>query len=164
MLSAREAAVCREPSWVAHCHNTRVQPGCRCVSGRRDNQATYKRLIPMTIDRILAKRFRALEHHVANPAFSLEASLAFGYCRCLRLSVRSCVRPSVPRPRACLRDNLSSVQARITKFGTEVQNTLVKIPFVWGSLTLNLKVKFNLNIKIYPILCLSTRQVATHWS
>ena len=39
--------------------------------------------------------------------------LAFGYYRCLRLSVRLCVRLS----RACPRDNSSPVQARITKFG-----------------------------------------------
>ena len=38
--------------------------------------------------------------------------LAFGYCRCLRLSVRQSVRHQV-----CPRDNSSPVQARITKFG-----------------------------------------------
>ena len=52
--------------------------------------------------------------------------LAFGYCRCLRLSV--CVR----QPSACPRDNLSPIQSRITKFGPEVQNNLVKIPIVFG--------------------------------
>ena len=41
--------------------------------------------------------------------------LAFGYCRCLRLSV--CVSVRVRQPSACPRDNSSSVQARITKFG-----------------------------------------------
>ena len=41
--------------------------------------------------------------------------LAFGYCRCLRLSV--CVSVRVRQPPACPRDNSSSVQARITKFG-----------------------------------------------
>ena len=33
---------------------------------------------------------------------------------------------------ACLRDNISPVQARATKFGPEVLNTLVKIPVVLG--------------------------------
>ena len=33
---------------------------------------------------------------------------------------------------ACLRDNSSPVQARATKFGPEVLNTLVKIPVVLG--------------------------------
>ena len=86
--------------------------------------------------------------------------LAFGYCRCLRLSVCVCVRPCVnheivrdithhpfqlgspnldhgcKRPWlrslfwACSRDNSSPVQVRTTKFGPEVQNTLVKIPIV----------------------------------
>ena len=41
--------------------------------------------------------------------------LAIGYCRCLRLSV--CVSVRVRQPSACPRDNSSSVQARITKFG-----------------------------------------------
>ena len=44
--------------------------------------------------------------------------------------------------------NSSPIQARITKFGSEVQNTLVKIPIVFlggtmGGLTFNFKVKFN---------------------
>ena len=41
--------------------------------------------------------------------------LAFGYCRCLRLSV--CVSVCVGQPLACPRDNSWPVSARITKFG-----------------------------------------------
>ena len=41
------------------------------------------------------------------------------------------VRPSV-RHQVCPRDNSSPVQARITKFGPKMQNTLVKVPFVLG--------------------------------
>ena len=41
--------------------------------------------------------------------------LAFGYCRCLRLSV--CVSVCVRQPLACPRDNSWPVSARITKFG-----------------------------------------------
>ena len=48
-------------------------------------------------------------HHYPRPV------LAFGYCRCLRLSV--CVCPSVCQSRACPRDNSWPVSARITKFG-----------------------------------------------
>ena len=48
-------------------------------------------------------------------AFYPRPVLAFGYCRCLRLSV--CVFVRVRQPSACPRDNSSSVQARITKFG-----------------------------------------------
>ena len=51
-------------------------------------------------------------------------NVASGYCRCLCLCV--CVYQSL----ACLHDNSSPVQARITKFGPEKQNTLVKIPIV----------------------------------
>ena len=50
--------------------------------------------------------------------------LASGYCRCLCV----CVYQSL----ACPHDNSSPVQARITKFGPEKQNTLVKIPIVLG--------------------------------
>ena len=55
--------------------------------------------------------------------------LAFGYCRCLRLCV--CVRVclSVCQSRVCPRDNSSPVQARI-KFGTQMQNSLVKVPII----------------------------------
>ena len=57
--------------------------------------------------------------------------LAFGYCRCLRLCV--CVCLSVCQSRVCPRDNSSPVQARITKFGAQMQNTLVKVLIVlWG--------------------------------
>ena len=51
--------------------------------------------------------------------------LASGYCRCLCLCV--CIKSL-----ACPHDNSSPVQAKITKFGPEKQNTLVKIPIVFG--------------------------------
>ena len=61
--------------------------------------------------------------------------LAFGYCRCLRLcvcvSVCSCVRVCVCQSRACPHDNSPLVQARITKFGTKLQNILVQVPIVF---------------------------------
>ena len=57
--------------------------------------------------------------------------LAFGYCRCLRLCV--CVCLYVCQSRVCQRDNSSPVQARIIKFGAQMQTTLVKVPVVlWG--------------------------------
>ena len=49
--------------------------------------------------------------------------LASGYCRCPCPSVRHQV---------CPRDNSSPVQARITKFGPKMQNTLVKVLIVLG--------------------------------
>ena len=65
--------------------------------------------------------------------------LAFRYCRCLHLCV--CVSLCVNHL-LVLHDYSGPVQTRITKFGPEVQNTLVTIP-----LTLTLKVKFNLNFE-----------------
>ena len=51
-------------------------------------------------------------------------------CVCVCVCVCLCVRQSW----ACPSDNSSTVQARITKFGPEKQNTLVKIPIVfWGN-------------------------------
>ena len=50
--------------------------------------------------------------------------LAYGYCRCLCLSVCVSVRQSL----ACPRDNSGPVQARITKFGPKIQNSLIKVP------------------------------------
>ena len=58
--------------------------------------------------------------------------LAFGYCHRLRLCVCPCVRVSVYQSLACPRDNSSAVHARITKFGWETQNTLVKMPIIFG--------------------------------
>ena len=56
--------------------------------------------------------------------------LAFGYSRCLRLCV--CVSVCVYQSGACPHDNSPLVQARIIKFWTKVQNTLVKVPIVLG--------------------------------
>ena len=55
--------------------------------------------------------------------------LAFGYCHCLRLCVYMCVRVSVCLSACvsitCPCDNLGPVQARITKFGSNMQKILV---------------------------------------
>ena len=40
--------------------------------------------------------------------------------------------PCVYQSLACPHDNSSAGQARITKFGSEIQNTLVKMPIVFG--------------------------------
>ena len=66
--------------------------------------------------------------------------LAFGYCHCLRLSM--CVSMYVcviPDFGACWYNNWSPVQTRITKFGIEVQNTLVKIPIVLWVIDLDIQ-------------------------
>ena len=69
--------------------------------------------------------------------------LASGYCRYL---LRHQVFP---------RDNSSPVQARITKFGVK---DLGLDPYCFvGWLTLTFKVKFNVRVKIYPILSLSAQ-------
>ena len=46
--------------------------------------------------------------------------------------VVACVCPCGRQSRACPRDNLSLVPARITKFEPDMQNNLVKIPIVLG--------------------------------
>ena len=74
-----------------------------------------------------------IEHQSINPFYPRPVwVLAFGYCHCLRLCV--CVCLSVCQSRVCPRDNSSPVQARITKFGVQMQKTLVKVPivFLWG--------------------------------
>ena len=57
---------------------------------------------------------------------SLPASVCVCVCVCVYVCV--CVRQSS----VCPDDNLSPAQATITKFGPEVQNTLIKIPIVFG--------------------------------
>ena len=53
--------------------------------------------------------------------------LDFGYCHRLR----PCVRVSVYQSLACLHDNSSLIQASITKFGPDMQNTLFWIAIVF---------------------------------
>ena len=81
--------------------------------------------------------------------------LAFGYCRCLRLSVCVSVRPSV-----CVCGKHLLVRA-ITqhpfKLGSPNLDNRCKIPWLisycfGGWLTLTFKVKLNSKVKIYPIL------------
>ena len=50
----------------------------------------------------------------------------------LPASVCPCVCVCVCQSRACPHDNSPLVQSRITKFGTKVQKTLVKVPIVFG--------------------------------
>ena len=58
--------------------------------------------------------------------------LAIRYCHHLRLWVCVCVCMCVYQSRACPLDNSSPSQAGITKFGPEMQNTLVWVPIVFG--------------------------------
>ena len=65
---------------------------------------------------------------------------------------------------ACPHDNSSSVQARITKFGPEKQNTLVKIPIVLGrNLPWPSRSNFTSKHKIDPILSLSKPLLTTFY-
>ena len=53
------------------------------------------------------------------------------------LCVCSCVRLYVYQLRACLCENSSPDRARITKFGQEMQNNLVRLPIVLGAIDLD---------------------------
>ena len=68
-------------------------------------------------------------------------------CVCVCVCVCLCVRQSW----ACPSDNSSTVQARITKFGPEKQNTLVKIPIVfWGNWPWPSRSNLTSNSKLTP--------------
>ena len=83
--------------------------------------------------------------------FLPEASMATGYCRCLRLSVRPWWSLACPRD-----------YSRPIKLGSPNLNHRCKRPW-WrsqsflGRLTLNFKVQFTLKVKIVPILSLFAR-------
>ena len=95
--------------------------------------------------------------HFLNPWSHFLPKASFGpWVISSPVSVSQCVYQSL----ACLHDNSSPVQARITKLGPEKQNNWVKIPIVFfffffffggGRLTLTFKVKYNLKLKIDPI-------------
>ena len=69
-----------------------------------------------------------LDTNSCNLVFYPRPVLAIGYCHRLHLWVCVCVYQS----RACPLDNSSPSLARITKFGPEMQNTLVWVPIVFG--------------------------------
>ena len=72
------------------------------------------------------------KHFVTYCHFYPRPVLAFGYCHRLRLWVCVSVCVYVYQSRACPHDNSSPIQARITKFGPQMQNTLVWVPIVFG--------------------------------
>ena len=71
-------------------------------------------------------------------SFLPEASFALGVLS-LPASLCVCVSVCVCQSRVCPRDNSLPVQARITKFGAQMQNTLVKVPIVCGVIDLDLQ-------------------------
>ena len=76
--------------------------------------------------------------------------MAFGYCHRLRLSLSVCVYVCVRQSSVCPDDNLSPAQATITKIGPEVQNTLVRIPIVFGFIDLDLQGQIELKCQNLP--------------
>ena len=74
----------------------------------------------------------------------------------LPASVCPCVCVCACQPRVCPRHNSSLFQARITKCGPEVKFK--------GWLTLTLKVKFNLEVKISLGPVSPTRKMNNHWN
>ena len=89
----------------------------------------YDTSLKPTFDSNLAKSHLFITYSQLPNHFYPRPVLAFGYCRCLRLCVRVFV--CVYQSWACPHDNSPLVQARITKFGTKVQKTLVKVPIVF---------------------------------
>ena len=76
--------------------------------------------------------------------------MAFGHCLCLPLV---CVWSCVSQSRAWSHETLWPVQAVTTKFGPEVQNTLVKFPIFLGvDWPWPCKVKFNHHMERLPSL------------
>ena len=98
-----------------------------------------------------------------HPMYILDFLLhCFGYfylrpvvVACVRLCVCACL--CVRQSPVCSRHNLSSVQVIITKFGSDVQNTVIKVPVVFGVIELDLQGQIQLKSQIYPILSLSAR-------
>ena len=68
-------------------------------------------------------------------------------CECARERARVCER----QPWVCRRHGSSAIQARITKFGPEMQNTLVKILIVLGAINLDLQCRIQLKSSNWPL-------------
>ena len=99
----------------------------------------------------IKKSLRKYPINVCMCVFYPRPVLAFG----IVLPVCVCVYVCVLQSWVCPCDNLLPIQGRITKFGTDVQNTLFKISyFFWGSLTVTFEVKVNLQVKSFRILSL----------
>ena len=143
MPMIHETALNRKHEWKILVVNSVQTCGCR-------NQISFLFAwfrIPLRIHSITpGKASRTMPwiiaiHQSINPAFYPRPVLAFGYCSCLRLSVR----PSV----------------------TKLARAIAHHPFKLGSPNLDhrckktFKVKFNFKVKIYPILSLSARKPIT---
>ena len=85
---------------------------------------SLKRRVPNVMS-----RWWNLKSQIQICPFLPEAS--FGL-RVLSLPASVCVCLSVCQSLACPRDNSGPVQARIAKFGSKIQKTLVKVPIVLG--------------------------------
>ena len=100
------------------------------TSYRADKQKfTDGRMDACNDNTTLAWKARGIKNHQTF-YFYLRPILAFRYCCCLRQSIRHQV---------CLHDNSSPIQARLTKFGPKMQNTLVKVIIVLGTIDLELQ-------------------------
>ena len=76
--------------------------------------------------------------------------MAFGYCRCLRLCV--CVYVCVSVNHQFVRTTTCHpLKLQSPNLDHKCKTPSLRYCF-WGSLTLTFKVKFNLKVKIYPIL------------
>ena len=74
--------------------------------------------------------------------------LAFGYCHCLRLSVR----PSATKFVRAITDHPFKLES--PTLDHRCKRPQLRSLMFWGWLTLTFKVKFNFKVEIYPILSL----------
>ena len=79
----------------------------------------------------------------------------FWYSRVLLLLAST----SVCLSQACPCDNSSHIKARTTKLGRDAKHIDYDLYCVWGCLALIFLVKFNLKVKIYPVLSYSSVKV-----
>ena len=81
--------------------------------------------------------------------------LAFWYCRCLRLCVYACVSLCVNHLLVCaiIRDLFKLGSPNLEQM---CKTTWLKFLLFCGAINLDLQVKFNLKVWIYPVLSLSS--------
>ena len=134
---------------------------CQLQLCRHDNASPFQDLpravfwCCLTSSKPFRYRMVLRKHKTTFAFFNLRPVSDFGYCHCLHLCVCVCVSVChVCQSQPCRHYNASPVQARITKFGPEVENPLVKTHIILGG-DQPRHPRSNLKTKLYSILSLS---------